>query len=51
MFFFEKKPKNVSRALRALVLAPAAGRGPRSKPRSAFKSLLVLFFRKELLPS
>jgi hypothetical protein len=49
MFFFEKRTKK--RFPGASRACAGTGRGPRSKPRSAFKSLLVLFFRKELLPS
>jgi hypothetical protein len=44
-FFFEKKNQKTFFHWRV-----RTGRGSRSKPRSADKSFLVLFFKKELLP-
>jgi hypothetical protein len=44
-FFFEKKNQKTS-----IHWSVAPGPWERSKPRSADKSFLVLFFKKELLP-
>jgi hypothetical protein len=48
MFFFEKKnQKTFPGRFARMCPRPSA----RSKPRSAFKSFLLLFFKKEALPS